>query len=420
MQGLGVLALSLGVYAVLFDDPAGSAVAGVIALFVLFRAALFYRAAASLLRSVTMERTLGKRIVRQGGRLPVRALVTYDASLPLSVGAEDILPPVAVIDGVQACHEQKPGIISIRYVLRLMGAGETSFEGVSLSFHDPFFSATVPVKRSDLCSPSLRVVPESVREEGYGRGMGEGLNAGGGMTLVNAEDIRGFHEYIPGEDLAQVDWKLSAKFGALYIREHEGLSGGAPLVLIDLPDVRNTPGAEDFARFSIAACGEAEGVCTHFEACPLLIISGGEVRTFLRGSPEQKDFIAALAMIRPVERAGHLYRYLDPVSVQARIRTPRGGGEGVFRERLTSIIPVFGSKNGILPFRLTVARAIRSSGAAAVVIYTTGRGDCSHLSLVVLEALRQGLNVKLRVPEEARSHVERQIGSGNTILVEVI
>jgi uncharacterized protein (DUF58 family) len=420
VQGLGVLALALGVYAVLFDDPAGSAVAGVIALFLLFRAALFCRAATALIRSVTLERTLGRRIVRQGGRLPVRALVTYDASLPLSVGAEDMLPAVSVIDGFQTCNEQKPGLISIRYVLRPMAAGETSFEGVSLSFHDPFFSATVPVKRSDLCSPSLRVVPESIREEGYGRGMGEGLSGGGGMTLLTSEDIRGFHEYIPGEDLERVDWKLSAKFGTLYIREHEGESGGAPLVVIDLPDIHNAPCAEDFARFSIAACGEAEGICTHFDACPLLLISGGEVLSCVRGSPEQKEFIAALGAIRPVERTGHLYRYLDPAGVRVRIRAPRGGGEEVFRERLTTIIPSFGDKKGILPFRLALARAMRSSGAAAVVLYTTGRGDCSHISLVVMEALRQGLNVRLKVLAESRGHVERLVGGGSAIMVEVI
>lgn len=420
VQGLGVLALALGVYAVLFDDAAGSAVAGVIALFVLYRAAFFHRAVAALAMSVAVERTAGKRIVRQGGRLPVRTLVTYDASLPLSVGAEDILPIVALIDGEQTTEERKPGLISIRYILRLVAAGETSFGGVVLAVHDPFFSGKVRVGRSDLCSPSLRVVPESIRHPGYGRGTGEGLSGGGGMTLLAGEDIRGFHEYIPGEDLTRVDWKLTAKFGIPYIREPEGLSGGAPLVLIDLPDIHNAPEAEDFARFSIAASGEAEGICTHFDVCPLLLISGGEVMSCVRGSPEQKEFLAALAAIRPVERTVHLYRYLDPAGVRGRLRASPAGGVGVFRERLTSIIPVFGGKKGVLPFRLAVARAMRSSGAAAVVIYTTGRGDCSHLSQVVMEALRQGLEVRLRVPAEARGYVEREVGAGNTLHVEVI
>lgn len=420
MEGLGVLALALGVYAVLFDDPAGSAVAGVIALFILFRAALFCRAVTALARSVTVERTLEKRIVRQGSRLPVKVLLTYNASLPLSVSAEDILPAVAVIDGVQAGEERKPGFLSIRYVLRPMATGETSFGGLSLSVHDYFFSGTIWLRRSDLCTPPLRVVPESVRETGYVQGTGEGMSGGGGQILLSGEDIRGFHEYVPGEDLARVDWKLSAKFGTIYIREPEGESGGAPLVVIDLPDLHDAPEAEDFARFSIAATGEAEGICTHFDACPLLLISGGEVRTFLRGSPEQKEFITALAAIRPVERAGHLYRYLDPAFVQTRIRAPRGGGEGLFRERLTTVIPDIMGMKGILPFRLAVARAMRSSGAATVVIYTTGRGDCSHISQVVMEAMRQGLDVRLRVPAEVRKPVVRQVGTGDTLLVEVI
>jgi len=418
VQGLGVLALALGVYAVLFDDPAGSAVAGVIALFILFRAALFCRAVAALVRSVTVERTLGKRIVRQGGRLPVKALLTYNASLPLSVSAEDILPAVAVIDGVQAGEEQRPGHLFIRYVLRPMAAGETSFRGLKFSVHDSFFSGTIRLGRSDLCTPPFRVVPESVRQKGYGLGAGEGLS-GGGKTLLGGEDIRGFHEYIPGEDLARVDWKISAKFGALYIREPEGESGGAPLVIIDLPDCHDAPEAEDFARFSIVASGEAEGICTHFDACPLLLISGGEILTFLRGSPDNKEFVSALAAIRPVERATHLYRYLDPSGVRARIRVPPVGGEGLFRARLTSLVPVFGGTKGFLPFRLAVARTMRVSGASAVVIYTTGRGDCSHLSQILIEAVRQELSVRLRVPAEMRKPVEWQIGSGTTVQVEV-
>ncbi|MDD4255989.1 MAG: DUF58 domain-containing protein [Methanofollis sp.] len=420
VQGLGVLALTLGVYAALFDDIAGVAVSGVIALFILFRAALFCRAVTALVSSVVVERTAGKRIIRQGGRLPVRTLVTYDASFPLSVSAEDILPAVAILDGVQVAEERKSGHISIRYVLRPMAAGETSFGGVALFVRDLFFSGTVRVSRSDLCLPFLRVVPESIREQGYGRGIGEGLGEGGGQSLLAGEDIRGFHEYIPGEDLARIDWKLSAKFGSLYIREPEGLSGGAPLVIIDLPDLHDSPRAEDFARFSIAASGEAEGICTHFDACPLLLISGGEIVTYVRGSPEQKEFIAALAAIRPIERAGHLYRYLDPASVRARVRAPPAGGEGAFRGRLISLIPTFGGEKGPLPFRLAVAGAMRSSRAAAVVIYATGRGDCSHLSQVVMEALHQGLGVRLRVPAEEQGHVEREVGAGRTLQVEVI
>lgn len=418
-EGLGVLALALGVYALFFDDITGTAVAGVIALFIIFRAFLFHRAVSALVRSTVVERTVGKRIVRQGGRLPVRTLVTYDASLPLVVGAEDILPAIAVIDGEQSADIQKPGRISIRYVLRPLAAGDASFGGLVLSAQDHFFSGTVRVSRSALCSPSLRVVPEPVHESGSGRGQGEGTSGEEGQSLLSNEDIRGFHEYLPGEDLAHIDWKLSAKFGILYIREYERESDGAPLLIIDLPDIHDAPEKEDFARFSIAASEEAEGICTQFDICPLLIISGGDILTFLSGSSDQKEFLAALATIRPVERATYFYRYHDLASV--RVREPFGGsGREVFRERLASIIPVFRDKKGILPFRIAVARAIRSSGAAAVVIYTTGRGDCSHLSQIVQEALHQGLGVNLKVPAETLKHVEREIGAGSAVHAEVI
>lgn len=421
VEGLGILALVLGIYALFFDDPAGSAVAGVIALFIIFRAFLFHRAVSTLVRSAAVERTAGKRIVRQGGRLPVRTLVTYDASLPLVVGVEDILPAISIIDGEPSVDIQKPGRIFIRYVLRPLAAGDTSFGGIVLSAQDSFFSGIVRVSRSALCSPSLRVVPEPVPESGSGRGQGGGTSGEGGQSLLSSEDIRGFHEYTPGEDLVHIDWKLSAKFGIFYMREYEGESGGAPLLIIDLPDIHDAPEKEDFARFSIAASGEAEGICTHFDTCPLLIISGGDVLTYLNGSSDQKEFLAALAAIRPIERATYFYRYRDPAGIRARVRPPlAGGGREVFRERLASIIPVFEDKKGILPFRIAVARAMRSSGAAAIVIYTTGLGDCSHLSQIILEALRQELGVSLKAPAEARKHVEQEIGAGSAVHLEVI
>lgn len=420
MEGLGVLALALGVYALLFDDPAGSVVAGMIALFILFRAVFFRRAVSALVRSVAVERTAGKRIVRQGVRLPVKTLVTYDASLPLVVGVEDILPAIAVLDGEQSVDLQKPGRLSIRYVLRPMAAGDTSFGGLVLSVRDPFFSGILRVGRPALCSPSLRVVPGPVHDPGSGRGLGEGTSSEGGQSLLSSADIRGFHAYIPGEDLTRIDWKLSAKFGFLYVREYEGESNGAPLLVIDLPDLHDAPEKEDFARFSIAASGEAEGIYTQFDACPLLIISGGDVLTFLDGSLDQKEFLGAIATIRPVERSNYFYRLLDRTDVRVGVRAPSGGDGEVFRERLASVIRVFGDKKEVLPFRSAVARAMRLSGAATVVIYTTGRGDCSHLSQIVFEAYHQGLGVCLRVPAEAMKHVRQGIGAGSAVPAEVI
>ncbi|TAJ45313.1 DUF58 domain-containing protein [Methanofollis fontis] len=396
-EGIAVLAVSLGVYALLFDDTAGMAAAGVLALFLVYRAGSFYREFALLLPTVTVKRTTGKRIARQGSRIRVASVVAHDPGTPLSVTFEDIAPPVAIVENVDPPRLQAPGETVLRSVLRLMAAGDTSFGGLVVRAHDPFFSGSLTLRGEGFSAPSLRITPESIPVAGAGRGDVSGEIEGGKNRILRGQETRGYREYIVGDSLEMVDWKLSAKYGTMIVREVEGISGGRPFVIVDLPDRRDAPGKEEFARYSMSVNGGVEGTFTRFGACPLLIVSGAEILSYLPSGSAEKEILDALSGITPTERAVHLYRYLDPVIARSRIRAiERTPGEAPeYRRRLSGILSAYSGNAPPLPFREGVGRAIRASGAATVLLYSTFRGDPSHLVQIALEARRQGMEMQV-------------------------
>lgn len=223
------------------------------------------------------------------------------------------------------------------------------------------------------------------------------------MRLLRGQETRGYREYIPGDSLELVDWKLSAKYGEMYVREAEGISGGRPFIVVDLPDGGDAPDREAFDRYSLAVNGAVQGSFTKFGSCPLMIVSGGDILSYIPPGAGEKELFETLAGVRPVERSVHLYRYLDPAMARARVRALRreAAGPGAFGERLSGVIEAFGVEGVPVAFRQQVARAMRTSGAASVLLYTTARGDLSHIVQVVQEAHRQGMPVTVRAPGPA-------------------
>mgnify|MGYP001121838650 CR=1 FL=1 len=114
---------------------------------------------------------------------------------------------------------------------------------------------------------------------------------------------------------------LSANYGEMYVREAEGLSGGRPFIVVDLPDRHDAPERDLFDRYALAVNGAVQGSFTKFGSCPLLILSGGDIVTYIPPGAGEKELFQTLAGIRTVERAVHLYWYLDPA--MAKCTDPR-------------------------------------------------------------------------------------------------
>ncbi|QSZ67610.1 DUF58 domain-containing protein [Methanofollis aquaemaris] len=394
-EGMGVLALAVAAYAILFDDPAGFVVAGTLLIYLVYRAHFFLRNLYHLVGSLTLVRTVEKNIVRQGGGVGVEAVVTYEPRPGFAVGVEDLAPPVTVLDGEQAYDASESGKVAVRYRVKFMAAGRTSFGGIKLTARDLFFSGSLALKNRVFMVPSVTVVPYGTPLTTAAEGTGFGDREGGGAFLLRGQETRAYRDYIPGDPLDLVDWKLTARHGKMYIREAEGMSGGAPCIVVDLPDPGHELSDDEMARYSMAVNGAVEGTYTRYGVCPLLLISGGQVVASLPPESREEEIFGALAMVRPTERTVHLYRYLDRAMMQAPLQGLRevSGWDGPFRDRLKSLVSSFGSVEGLVYFRTQVSGALRASNSGGVYLYTPARGDISHLVQVVLEARHLGIEV---------------------------
>src|SRR5690606_27678987 len=124
------------------------------------------------------------------------------------------------------------------------------------------------------------------------------------------QGIRGFRPYLPGDDLSRIDWKVTARHDAYYVREPAGLEGGSPLIAVDLPARAGDP--ETSARFSMAVSGAVEGAINARDGCSLLVVAGGEVVRFLPRTQDIREAFSALGGLAPLEPRAPLYRAPGP------------------------------------------------------------------------------------------------------------
>jgi len=392
-SGIAALALTLAATALLITSPAAALAAGSLALFLLWRGWWFERDIAAAVTSLTVTRTVDRTILRQGTAATVR--VRADCAVPpgMEVRVRDLPPAVAAGDAPPS----PPGKTAV-YTIRLMAPGETSFGGVVLEATDAFFAASLLCRR--LNGPEIRVFPAGTAGDGRGTGAGSGDAEVERRAALAGQGILGFRPYQTGDDPGLIDWKVTARRDALYVRQPTGLEGGAPLIAVDLPPrAGDDPAA--FARFSMAVSGAVEGAINSRDGCSLLVIAGPEIVRFLPRTMEIREALAALGGLAPIEPRTPLYRSPGPAVLAARARVPRRGAgeeETAYLARLSGVLSTFAAESPA-PFAAAVRAAFSRAEAREVRIYSLlPPGDKSHLVQLAREAKVRGMRVVLRAP----------------------
>ncbi|WP_332448485.1 DUF58 domain-containing protein [Methanoculleus sp.] len=390
--GVAALALALAAVAFLVANPAAALAAGTLALFLLWRGWRFERDLVVAAASLVVTREVDRTILRQGTAATVRVRADLVVPPGLKVQVRDLPPAVAVGDAPLS----PPGKTAT-YTVRLMAPGETAFGGAVLSASDAFFSRELACRRSDL--PHLRVFPAGTTEDGRGTGSGAGDAEVDRRTALGGQGIRGFRPYQTGDDPGRIDWKVSARRDAYYVRQPAGLEGGSPLIVVDLPARTGDPAA--FARFSMAISGAVEGAINSRDGCSLLVVAGGDVVRFLPRTEDIREALAALGGLSPLEPRTPLYRAPGPAVLAGRGRTNgRGAGpeEKTYLARFASVISVF-AKQSPVQFAAAVRAALGQADAGEVRIYSLlPAGDRSHLVQIVHQAKVRGMRVVLKAP----------------------
>ncbi len=412
-QGFCFLVILLSSLAFVLDDvvllfAAGAILAGL--FFLLFSFDARVAAAAS---SVTVTRSAERTQVRKGTTLRIVTEISVAVPDHLAVRIRERLPGgVLVQDGeTGALLTPQPDRQAIRLAYRITPAvhGNLQYGGLLLSASDLFFATDIELTAGRFRMPVLYVQPRGIFEPGYRQETLESREVEK-MAALTGFGIRAIRDYLSGDDLRRIDWKLSAKHNKLLVREYTGVISLPPLIIVDLPWQGMPVSGPAFDRMVSSVTGLAGYSARMFQSVSVLVISGPNILQVLH---EEKDLEQCISRFRewlhPAGRTDHLYRFSDRGDLRGRLRvaerlleTSSGSDAGSFLSALRrTFLTTVPAQSG-LSFSSQLARILKGSATDEVHLYSLAEGDASHLRQVIRVAQGARLRVHLRVPDIAQ------------------
>lgn len=389
--GLAAVAGVLGVVGLYLDAPAAAGAAGGLAALLSVRAVLFLSRVTRYVDGLDVSRAVAKEMVRQGAPVEVEVRATAPAVQGLSVELEDLPPRSASYSsGDQVLREGRA-----RYRVRFLAPGGVAFRGVEVRALDPFFSTDLLCTAPRYAGTPLTVLPSGAHRPEIVTGAGTGEFERERKAVMHGQGVRSYRPYLSGDDLALIDWKLSAKHSRYFVREPTSLVGGAPLLVVDLP-FKDAPGEEPL----LTAAGEAiEQEVRAFGRCSLLVVAGGEVVAWRY---HDQDLPGMVRLLAPREEPSVVpfYRLHDPAFLRQQLRGAEHGTTPFSRHLAVALRGSLGARRPL--FEEEVEQILAGTEHQEVVVYSAAVDEVSHLNLIAAAARRRGRSLRLRLPNPER------------------
>jgi uncharacterized protein (DUF58 family) len=414
-----LIAVVLAFYAFFFDTSAAVIASGGLAAFLIARGFLVVSALRSTAGSLSVDRSLSNRFIRQGSLLGVTTRIAVSLPPTFSLACSDAIPAGSALSGGNSSGvPEENGSCIFSYTLTPLTIGDHSFSGVTLTVSDLFFSASLIIRVAGATVHLFTVLPSAdyalTGTDTYGEA--ESL----AITPVMSQVIRSFRKYVPGDDFRTIDWKLSAKYDTLWVREYMGRMEVADLFIFDLPDAGTLFDQEAFARLKNTA---AASVATRFRSSrpfSILLISGPNLVSFLPGEADPMKFIAMMDRLTPVPRLHHLTRYQSVAALRKRYAEPASQA-GPFAGHLSRITDSFLSRRSPLSFETQLARIFHGIRVSSAHLFSLATQDQSHLRLIVEQGAMESMTVHLHIPKECYGPAVRStLGRYGFSSVEVV
>ncbi|ABN56615.1 MULTISPECIES: DUF58 domain-containing protein [Methanoculleus] len=401
----GILALfaAVAAFALFFDDVIGLIATGMLAFFLIYQAFSFNHASGKALAALTVDRSIEARYPGTGVPIGVSSRLTTVLEGGMTLKAEDLPPSLTLIDDPAedtAYAQGEDGAWISRYTLIPVAPGGARFRGVALTLNNPFFERR-GVCRNDVCmAPELKIEPVPSEKDLLTSLRREGQRRGTPRTLLAGQDTRMFRPYQSGDDTRDLDWKLTARYQEYYVRVPELHQEGSPLIIVDLPEQTGPAVSEMHARFLIRVAGAVRRTLNTNDNCSLLLISGGDVKSY---HPPLGSRITAghfLHEIRPEVRNVHQFRTQDTYQLRARARQTTMEADGVaYGNLLGGIYRAFAGARSPDTLDVYLTESLAAAPSGDVHLFTTLEGDTSHITRILLAARSRRRPVYLRVPQ---------------------
>ncbi|QSZ66440.1 DUF58 domain-containing protein [Methanofollis aquaemaris] len=401
---LGILAgLSL-----LVDSLAAVLGACAVGTFLFIRYAVAYRRFAMVVTSLKVTRELENPAVRQDSTVGVRVRVT--AALPpgCRIEVEDLPPAGVQVVGGSTCLSLVGPLLEeevISYSMVVPTEGEVVFRGVELRLPDLFFPRIAAFRGEGMRLPTLMVRPERrfITQKGEQDDTGpESRHPSGGTGGT----VRSFREFVDGDDVRRIDWKVSAKRDSLHVRVYADEEERPPLIFVDLPRGEVSQHARAALKKAVRSA-VAASVQTHGRTS-LMAVKGPNLLVYL---PLEADYARAMQALAGGENTtaeeAYFYRARPPSFLRTNLNallygSGNGNGDGNghragsdYRERLSAVYgsTLRGRERTVYERQLT--QAVWRLRPRRIELFSCRDGDRSHLDFVVCIAERAGVPVDL-------------------------
>ena len=228
------------------------------------------------------------------------------------------------------------------------------------------------------------------------------------FSIYKGSNIISYRDYVNGDNLRFVDWKLSAKYGKLIVRQYGAQEKKPGLIVLDLPEVKEEFDTAAFAGLINRVTGEAEQSIIAAGEVSILLISGINLTGMLLN---ERSLPRCISWIRKeaYPRNGLYHAYRLETENDLRITRRRmshqadRAGENppmlAFLQKYDDVL----FKNLMLRekyiFDVQISRLLQQAGPFdEVQVYSLLNGDISHIRHILFAVTRAHSEKRLLSP----------------------
>lgn len=406
------------------NEPMSLAVGSGIGIIMFCLGMIHITSVSRLIQGSNCSRVVDKKILRQGRTAEVKTTLSFQIPIGMTARYHEKCPLFCSVEGGEIWTVLKPGqtIVNLSYSIIPHFHGKIYFEGGEITIADRFFSSEIHIKNGTFSGPEQQVQPSPLFSKSLVAGSRELERFG----PVKGFSVRHYREYLPGDDLRYVDWKLSARRGELYVREYVSTSEAKPLLIIDLPDKNQEYDSDAFSRLVSHVSGHIETLFGKKEPLILLLVSGISITDALY---EGRDLTRCMEIIRtrmhPVVRSQYLFRYNSSVTIRSGNRNMKNFQKNVadnrVSESISRIIQVRTENlvySGSTTFSSRMDLIIGKRHLHEIFFYSLCDGDISHIYETAALARQTRVPFRIRTPIQTETST-RAIHVARGELIEV-
>jgi len=408
--GLLAVFLILIFLAIILDDPVLLMAGTSVGLLLMGICLLFLQTVEKTYRTINGSWKMEKSLIRQGRSNAIECTLSLEIPPGYKVRYLDTVPAMCSLEsGENQTWTDIAGsqILTLSYRFIPHYHGTIYHQGGIITIQNRFFSSSLPLRPEKSSVPSVQVQPWPLFGPVEKRGSGKDLER---IGPVKGYSIRQFREYLPGDDIRHVDWKISAKRGTLYIREYATPSDELPMVIVDLPDSGQQIDMQAFSRMVSSISGYVESKLAKKEPIRLMGISGPNMSDLYY---EGYDMAHCLTIIRerihPVPRTFHLFRFMMRSDMRKEIhhaalsmdRSEISGDERSYIVRVRDIRKQHIQEVKTTRFAHAMNTILMQRHFHEIILYSLCDGDMSHIREVAALAGRQNIPFRIRTPKRS-------------------